>query len=53
MRRSKRLLAFLGVGAAFATMLTGCGSDESSSGGGTSAAAPTNEAEINGSTPRR
>lgn len=49
MRRSRRLLAFLGVGAAFATMLTACGGDESTGGGGSStAAAPTSEADING-----
>ncbi|WP_123023520.1 ABC transporter substrate-binding protein [Mycolicibacterium stellerae] len=47
MRRSKRLLAFLGVGAALATMLTACGGGESSGGGGTSAASPTSEADIN------
>lgn len=47
MRRSKRLLALLGVGAAVATMLTACGSDESSGGGGTPAASPTSEADIN------
>jgi ABC-type nitrate/sulfonate/bicarbonate transport system substrate-binding protein len=48
MRTSKRLLAFLGVGAAFATMLTACGSDDSTGGGSSTAAAPTSEADING-----
>jgi NitT/TauT family transport system substrate-binding protein len=48
MRRSKRLLAFLGVGVAFATMLTACGSDESTGANNNSAATPTSEAEING-----
>jgi NitT/TauT family transport system substrate-binding protein len=48
MRRSKRLLTFLGVGVAFATMLAGCGGDDSSGGAGTSAAVPTNEEQVNG-----
>ena len=47
--KSKRLLALLGTGVAFATMLTGCGSDDSSGGAESSAApAPTNAEEING-----
>lgn len=47
--RSNRLLALLGTGVAFATMLTGCGSSDSGGGGETSAAAmPTNAEEING-----
>ncbi|MDA2892116.1 ABC transporter substrate-binding protein [Mycolicibacterium sp. BiH015] len=47
--KSKRLLSLFGIGVAVATMLSGCGSNESSSGEGSSAAAmPTSEAEING-----
>ena len=47
--KSKRLLALLGTGVAFATMLTGCGSDDSSGAGASSVAAlPTSAQEING-----
>lgn len=47
--KSKRLLALLGTGVAFATMLTACGSNDSAGGGESSAAPmPTNAEEING-----
>jgi NitT/TauT family transport system substrate-binding protein len=44
MRRSKRLLALLGAGVAFATVLTACGSDADS--GGDTAARPTSADQI-------
>src|SRR5687768_8297686 len=48
MRGSKRLLALLGTGVAFATMLTGCGGDDSATGRESSAPIPTNAEEVNG-----
>jgi ABC-type nitrate/sulfonate/bicarbonate transport system substrate-binding protein len=45
--RSKRLLAVLGVGLAFATVLTACGGDNSAPGGGTAASVPTNAEQVN------
>ncbi len=44
--RSKRLLAVLGVGLAFATVLTACGGDKPAAGGDT-AALPTNADQVN------
>jgi ABC-type nitrate/sulfonate/bicarbonate transport system substrate-binding protein len=44
--RSKRLLAVLGVGLAFATVLTACGGDKPAAGGDTSAL-PTNADQVN------
>ena len=47
MRSSKRLLAVLGAGLAFATVLTACGGDDNSAGGGDSSAKlPTNAEEV-------
>ena len=47
MRSSKRLLAVLGAGLAFATVLTSCGGNNSAGGGDTSAKVPTNAEEVN------
>ena len=46
MRSSKRLLAMLSAGVAFATVLTACGGDNSAAGGDSSAQLPTNAEEV-------
>jgi len=47
MRKSKRLLALLGVGLTFAMVLTACGGG-ASGGGGQATSTPTNADEIDG-----
>ena len=48
MKRSKRLLAVLGAGAAFAMVLAACSGDNAGGGGGEYAARPTSADQIDG-----